>query len=128
MNDFDIAVMEFMQENPLTAMYIKAVGEYDPTTGEVVETVTEIPVEAILMDLTLQSNGLSTKFGTLIVAGDKELYVRPPNKTNPLNAPLVVDSANDRVRVNGFEYKVVTSKEVNPTGVDPILFDLYIRR
>lgn len=129
MNDLDYAVMEFMRENPLTATYHKASrGEYDPTTGEVPSTVVEIPVQAILMDLTLQSNGLSTKYETLIEAGDKELYVRPPHKTDPLNPQLDIVPADDRVEVDGVIYKIVTFKEVNPTGADALLYSLYIRR
>lgn len=129
MSDLDLAVIEFMNESPLTAVYIqKMVGEYDPATGEAAETVVEVPVRAILMDLTLQSNGLSTKYGTLVEAGDKELYIQPPNKNNPQSAPLAVQAGSDRVRVGSIEYKVITFKELNPTGEDPILFSLYIRR
>jgi hypothetical protein len=84
--------------------------------------VSEIDVEAILMDLTLQSNGLSTKYQTLVEAGDKEAFVRP-NKVTPFTiAPA------DRLLIGGVEYKVVTMKEVNPTTTDAILYSLYLRR
>jgi hypothetical protein len=85
-------------------------------------------VEAILMDLTLSSNGLSTRFGTLVIHGDKQLLVRPPHKADPDSPMLTINTATDRVVVNGIEYKLVTFKEINPTGADPILYDLYIRR
>lgn len=128
MDDFDTAVMELMAEFGTTATYIKRVSTYDTTTSENVETTKEIPVQVILMDLTLQSNGLSTKFGTLIQAGDKEMFVRPPNKTDNGVAPLTVDPSNDSVRVKGIEYRIVSSKEVNTTGADTIIYDLYVRR
>jgi len=129
MDDFDNTVLEFIRDYGFTATYVSTVdGEYDPATGSSPRTVTPTPVEAILMDLTLNSNGLSTRFGTLVVSGDKQLLVRPPNKTNPTTPVLAINTATDRVKVKGVEYKIVTFKEVNPTGSDPILYDLYIRR
>lgn len=128
-DDFHKVVLEFMREYSLIATYVSQTdGAYDPSTGAVSSTKTEIEVEAILLDLTLSSNGLSTRHGQTIVAGDKQLVVRPPNQTDPLASPLVINTATDRVIVNGQDYKVVTFKEINPTGTEPILFDLYLRR
>lgn len=126
--DFDEALSEFFDEFGFEATYLKYENSYSSTTLKNTQTVTEIPVEAILLDLTLQSNGLSTKFGTLVMAGDKELYIRPPNKTDPSAAALTIDPANDRVKVNGVTYKIVTMKEINTTATEPLVFDLYIRR
>lgn len=129
-SDFDDVVLAFFRDGwSFTATYISQTdGVYNPTTGTVSSTTTEIPVEAILLDLTLSSNGLSTRHGTTVIAGDKQLVVRPPNKSDPLAPPLVINTATDRVRVHGQDYKVHTFKEINPTGNDPIIFDLYLRR
>lgn len=128
--DFDNAVKEFFNDFGFTATYIKAStdGSYDTSTGEYAAVVEEIPVEAILLDLTLQSNGLSAKFGALVEAGDKNLLVRPPNKTDSTQPALTVTPVSDRVRVNGVEYKIVTMKEVNTTSTNALIYDLYIRR
>lgn len=127
--DFDAVVMEFMEDYPMTATYRTQVdGAYDPATGTTSFTTVDTEVEAILLDLTLSSNGLSTRHGTMVVAGDKQLIVRPPEKTDPLATPIVINTATDRVIVFGQDYKVVTYKEINPTGNDVILFDLYLRR
>lgn len=129
MRDFDAAVLEFIQESGFTATYVKQTqGEYDPATGTVGTTVVEIPVQVILMDLTLQSNGLSTKYGTLVEAGDKELFMRPPHKTDPAQPILDIHPASDTVKVGTTVYKIVTMKELNPTTSDPILYMLYLRR
>lgn len=129
MEDFDLAVLEFMNEMGFTAQYVQtANGEYDPATGTVTPVVTQTPVQAILMDLTLSSNGLSTRFGTLVEQGDKQLLVRPPHKATEGATPMDINSASDKVLVHGVEYKVVTFKEINPTGADPLVYDLYIRR
>lgn len=129
LSDFDDVVMMFMDDFPMIATYVSQTdGVYDPITGTVSSTSKTTDVQAILLDLTLSSNGLSTRHGTVVVAGDKQLIVRPPNKTD-IDAPaLVINTATDRVIVNGQDYKVVTYKEINPTGNNPIAFDLYLRR
>lgn len=130
MEDFDNTVVAIFSEFPsFTATYKQQVdGAYNPATGTVSQTVNSIAVEAVLMDLTLQSNGLSTKFGTLVIHGDKELFVRPPHKAGTIGSPMAINPATDKVVVAGHEYKIVTFKEINPSGTDPILYDLYIRR
>lgn len=129
MGDFDLTVLEFIKEMGASGTLLQAVeGVYDPSTGTVSTSDTEIAVEGILMDLTLQSNGLSTKYNTLVEAGDKEFLMRPPHKTSDLASPVEISPASDRIVIGGFTYKIVTSKELNPTGVDPVLISLYLRR
>lgn len=122
LDDFHFIVSEFFEEYKFIAQYVKQLDSvYDPATGTMTSSKLEVPVEAILLDLTLNSNGLSTRFGTLVIDGDKQLLVRPPEY-------LKIDTATDRVMVHGIQYKLVTFKEYNPTGDQPILYDLYIRR
>lgn len=128
-NDFSRMILDFMRDDPLTAYYIKATtGAYDPSTGEVAVTTVEIPVQAILLDLIRTNNGLSSKFGTEILAGDKEVYVLPPEKADPLAIPLVVDTTSDRIRIGNTTYKIEVMKEANPSASAPLLYDLLIRR
>ena len=128
--DFDRAILEFFADDPLTAYYIKQVGDpvFNATTGENLFTTEEIPVEALLLDMTLNSNGLSSKYGTEIMAGDKELYIRPPEKTDSSATPLIVNTTTDKVRVNGVDYKVCNMKEINPSASNPLTYYLHIRR
>jgi hypothetical protein len=127
--DFDDALSLFFDEFGFEATFLKNTGStHDTATGENVSTYLEIPVEAILLDLTLQSNGASVKFGTLVQAGDKEFYIRPSEKTDPLRIPLVVIPMKDKVKVNGVEFNIITMKEINTTATEPLLYDLYIRR
>lgn len=128
-HDLDMAVAEFMHESGFIATYIKREeGAYDPSLSETASIVTEIPVHAILMDLTLQSNGLTNKPNSLLQAGDKELYIVPPSKADPTEPALVVNASSDKVKVGNVVYDIVTHKELNTTGQNPILFVLYIRR
>lgn len=127
--DFDRMVAEFMADDPLTVVYIKqTTGDYDTTTREALVTTYEISVQAILLDLTLRTNGLSTEQNSLIQAGDKLLFVRPPEKTNPLASSILVNPSSDRIRIGNTTYKIVTFKESNPSAANQILIELYIRK
>lgn len=129
-SDFDNAVLEFMREFGFIATYEKQNGNgtYDTTTGENVVEIVSIPVEAIIIDLTKPNNGLGSKFGTEILAGDKEIYIRPPEKTDPLRTPLVIDHTTDNIVANGVRYNIVVVKEVNPTTTNAIMYNILIRR
>lgn len=127
MHDLEQTVVEFMNESGFIAHINRTTGEYDPAQSEYVETVVDVPVRAILMDLTLQSNGLGSKLGTEILAGDKQLFVQPPQSdSGPIS--LQLDPSKDTVSVGAVAYKIVTVKEINTTGAYPILYELYIRR
>lgn len=129
MDDLDAAMLEFIKEYPASASLIRASeGAYNPATATVAVTTEELPVQGILMDLTLQSNGLSVKYNTLVEAGDKELYLRPPHKTYGWVQPYAISPSSDKIRIGGVVYKIVTLKELNPTGADPVLITLYLRR
>jgi len=128
-DDFDVTVAEFMDELGTSGTYVhKIQGEYDPATGQVEATLVETPVQVIVMDLTLQSNGFSTKYGTLVEAGDKEIFVRPPVKSDPTAQLLEMSPAGGRIIVGSIEYKIVSIKSIDPTGASPIIYSLYVRR
>jgi hypothetical protein len=125
-NDFDLALIEMVREFGGPALYIKSIpGEYDPATGSVTSGTKSTPVKGILLDFTLQSNGLTTKYGTQILAGDKQFFMQPPSKAGGL--PIKVDPVNDVVKVGTQTYKVVVMRELNPTGNDPILYEFVLR-
>jgi len=125
--DFDAAALELVSEMGTTGTYISvSKGSYDPETGTVVPASTPQTVKLAVLDLTLQSNGLSLKYGTEVLAGDKEVYMIPPQKTG--GAAISVNPGADKVVVGGVTYTVVTFKEVNPTMTDPVVFFLYVRR
>jgi hypothetical protein len=105
-----------------TAYHVRTSGEYNPATGSIVEVLKTIPVRAIILDLTLQSNGLTTKPHTEIVAGDKQLYIQPPAQG------LVINPSTDKIRVGTTDYDIVTTKELNPDSTVPLLYELYLRR
>lgn len=128
MDEFDRIVTEFMTET-LSAANVtisnSLPGSYDPATGTVASTSSTVSAYGILMDLTLQSNGASLKYGTMVQAGDKELYLQPPVVSG--YSTLIVPGQT-KIVVAGLTWSVVTMKEINPTGTTPILYTLYLRR
>jgi hypothetical protein len=71
--------------------------------------------------------GDGTKDSTLIRQGDKLLFIRPPEKVDPYRLPLVINPSEDRVVVGSTTYKIVTSKQTNPSATNCILYELYVR-
>lgn len=126
-SDSYAALVEFFADDPLTAYYTKYTTSYDDATSINTQVATELPCQAIQLDLTRNSNGLSSKFGTLIVQGDKELYLRPPEQTDPLATPLTIDTSSDRVRIGTTLYKVMDMKVLNPNAAQPLLYNLMLR-
>lgn len=117
-------VTEFGGEGTYT---IKTAGSYDPATSGVTNISVSQPVKMVLLDLTLQSNGLSLKYGTEILAGDKEAYMLPPERTGGSALPAITPG-KDKVTFGGVVYTVVTFKEINPAGTNPLVYFLYLRR
>lgn len=127
--DFLRSILDFMSDDPLTVYYTKYTsGVYDPATSEYTTVTVETPCQGLMIDLTRNSNGLSSVYGKMILAGDKDLYLLPPNKLNSSINPLVIDTTSDRIRVGTTLYKVEDMKECNPDMTNPILYQFMLRR
>jgi len=128
-DDFDRMILDFMRDDPLTATYIQyGTPVYDTTTGESTTPETLTSVQCIILDFDRMSNGLSSKFGTEILQGDKDFYMYPTNKADPLATPIVPNPTSDRITVGGITYKIVNMKEANPQASAPLLYNLMLRR
>lgn len=128
-SDFLPMILEFMRDDPCTAIYHKySQGTYNPATSDYTTIQVDIPVQVLVQDLTRNSNGLSSVFGEMILAGDRECYMLPPNKADNFAMPLTIDTTSDRITVGPYTYKVQNMKSADPTNVNPILFQLLIRR
>lgn len=127
--EFDKTALEMVNLFGTTATYIKNTGgSYNPATGEYSLAQTTFPIKCIVMDLTLQSNGNTYRNGTMIEAGDKQVYIIPPEKINPTADVLIVNPSTDKILIGTKEWNIVTSKEYNPSQSDNVLIELYIRK
>ena len=130
MDKFARVVTKEMQRYGFDMSVVRQVkGAYNPATSSASITELEIPCRGIMFDLTLQSNGDQTKLGTLIEMGDKQLFIQPTeddgfyynNETGSLYPN------QDRVKIGGKIYKILTFKQVNPSTLNSVLWECYIR-
>ena len=104
-------------------------GTYNPTNSSIINTEQIIPCRAMMFDLTLQSNGDSTRYNTLIEMGDKQLLIQPNKSDNYYQDKEVVklEPNKDYVIIDDRKYKIITFKQINPNNSDAIIWDCYIR-
>lgn len=125
-SDFSAAIQEFFNDDPLVATYHQySQGSYNPATSKYESVQVDTLVQAILLDLTRNTSGASSKFGSLISEGDKELYMKPLVGSS---LPSSVNTTSDKVTVGGLTYKVSTMRSLDPTGASPMLYNLYLKR
>lgn len=91
-------------------------GTYDPATGTASSTTSDQTLKGALFDF---GKGVTTVRGTLVEAGDKELYVEA--RTG------VVPATRDTVIVGADTYSVVSVGEINPAGT-PVVYSAHLRR
>lgn len=96
--------------------------------GEVTCTSTDYAVNIAINDFPQANSGDKSKFGTLIESSDKELLMQPINKADPDATQPNIQANRDLVIINGTEWKILALKEINPSGVNTILFDMHLRR
>jgi len=102
---------------------------YDPATSTISNVVKEFECRGLLFDLNLQSNGDGTKYNTLIEAGDKQLFIQPPEDDgfyHTSNIDLIRPN-KDTVKIGDRIYTIVTFKQLNPSTQNSVLFECYIR-
>lgn len=101
-------------------------GTYNPQTSEYTQpTEIRYTVKAIVMDLTLQSNGMQVAPNSLIQAGDKQVFIQPIS--NGITLPSLI-AGKDIVRIGSDDWNIVTIKQVNPSGTNNALLELYVRK
>lgn len=126
--DFMPMILDFMRDDPLSVQHIQSTqGTYDPATSEYTYTESITTCSAILLDMTRNLNGQSTKFGTDIIFGDKELYMLPPNRADSTAPQLVINTATDRIKVGNTLYKIEVMKEAKPDATIPLLYNFLLR-
>lgn len=102
---------------------------YDPATGTAVDVTTEFKCRGMLFDLTLQSNGTTTSKNSLITAGDKQLFIEPPDQDGwyQENEFDALKPERDQVLIGNDLYSIITVKQINPSTNCSVLYDCYIR-
>ena len=128
-SDFDFMILQFMNDDPLTGTYHQYIqGDYDTDTSEYTTVQVDTPVSCIILDFDRMVNGVSSKFGKDVLQGDKDCYMYPVEKADPLATPIVPNPTSDRITIGGIIYKIVVFKEANPEANAPMLYNFMLRR
>ncbi len=126
-NEFDYVVAELIREAGGTGT-LRVFSTSSYVDGEVVLTPTDYSVNITINDFPQANSGEKSKFGTLIQSDDKQLMMQPINKADPDATQPNIQANRDLVIINGTEWKILALKEINPSGVNAILFDMHLRR
>jgi len=126
-NEFDYVVAELIREAGGTGT-LRVFSTSSYVDGEVVLTPTDYSVNIAINDFPQANSGEKSKFGTLIQADDKQLMMQPINKADTDATQPNIQANRDLVIINGIEWKILALKEINPSGVNAILFDMHLRR
>jgi hypothetical protein len=128
-SDSNQAILDFMRDDPLTIVYQQFLnGVYDPTTSELTTTPVLTSAMGLILDLTRNANGLSSKYGLMIVEGDKDCYMYPPYLLDGTQPQLVINTAADKMLVGTTLYRVVNCKTLDPSGSGALLYNFMLRR
>lgn len=122
-SDFNEVVSEFfdVQQWGGTATLIKTSSVYDPNTSENVVTTSTFTMQAMVFDYLNKFEGLTTQANTLIKTGDKMVYLKPNSLVTS------IDPSADKLQIGSTIYKIITLKEMNPNGVNPLYYELFVR-
>jgi len=85
-------------------------------------------VKVLLTEYPQMGAGEKQEFNTLILAGDKQCFMQPIEKTGSGLVPPEVKANIDKIQVGNTEYKIMNMKEVNPSGTNNVLYELHLRR
>jgi hypothetical protein len=130
MNALDRTVASMMSKFGTTAYVSVAVSEeYDPATSENTVSYQDYLVNIMVFDYVRKSEGEGTEQNTLIKTGDKQVYVRPPQKTEVGLSLPHLNANKDLLKIGDKLYKIVTVKQLNPSLAQDscVLYELYVR-
>lgn len=124
---FDGVVTRMMALRGGTAIFRNiTTGAY--VDGEVTNTVTDIPVKVVFGEFPQAGAGDKAAFNSNILTGDRYCIIQPPEKTDPLQPALNIIATEDLLVVGSTEWKIQNWKQLNPSGVDNVLFELHLRK
>lgn len=114
----DELLAEFGQE---IILYASMPGGYNPATGQSSATDAGYYGRGAAFDFNFRDSGQTFGAGTLIQAGDRQLYLSPVGVPAPKPGDLV-DLAD------GSRWNVAAVKTTDPSSAEPVIFECLLRR
>lgn len=126
-SQFDAVVTDMMAlAGGAAILRIFSDGSY--SDGEVIRTSEDHAIKILINDYPQANAGDKSKFGTLIEASDKEVLIQEISKADPDATQPNIQANRDVIIINGIEWKILALKEINPSGVNVILYTAHLRR
>lgn len=128
MSQFDSAVSNLLNRHGgLGTLKIITDGVY--SDGEILgSTTVNYNVQIAIFDYPQASAGDKANFGTLILEGDKMCYMKPVSKDDCDTDEPVIKANRDLLQIGSTVWKILTVKEINPSGANPICYELHLRK
>lgn len=101
---------------------VQGASVYDPETATVQIKTVAVQARILVFDFILKSYGDRMVAGGLVETGDKQVFVKAEDGVpypTPNKSEIVIDDIT---------YRVAVVKSHNPSGVKPIMYELYARR
>lgn len=119
--DFHDVVAYFMKECGTSSTLIVDDGTGTYVNSEWIPNIATIPCRILPFDYIRKTEGIGENSNTLVMSGDKQIYVQPST------ALQTIDPVFTKIVLNGYKCKIVTVKNLNPTMNDSVLFEMYVR-
>jgi hypothetical protein len=127
---FDRVVADMMRKFGTKAVIrVAKQSEYDPSQSQNNVTEKDYPVKVMFFDFLDKKFGVGTEGKSLIQAGDRQVYVQPPQKQEGGFALPHLQANQDYLVHDNKKYKIVFVKQLNPSMTKDgcVLYELYIR-
>lgn len=125
-SQFDNTVTRLLSRYGGTGV-LKVFSEGTYLDGEVTLTPITYDVNIAIFDYPQSMAGDKSNFGTLVLEGDKQCYMQPVNKADNNYGSPTIKANRDLITIGSVEWKILTLKEINPSGANTIVYELHLR-
>lgn len=127
LSNFDGVVLRMMAKFGGTAT-VNIYGAPVYNDGEAVENVRQIEMKVLIFDYPQTNAGEKSQFNTSIMEGDIQCFAQPTNKANELVTQPTIQANRDTVVLNEVTWKIHNMKQVNPSGINNVLYEFHLRK
>ena len=95
--------------------------------GELLVTETSVAVKVLFGEFPQTNSGEKQAFNSNILQGDRYCIMQPAEKASiPADPKLIFNDSS--IIFGGTEWQVANWKQLNPSGIDNVLYELHLRK
>ena len=127
LTNFDAVVVRMMARfGGLGTLHISSAPVY--VDGEATSGRSDYEVNTITLDYPQNGAGDKANFNTSILEGDVQCYVQPLDKKNSVLIQPTLQANRDTITLGNTEWKILNVKQINPSGINNVLYELHLRK